>query len=691
LAGLSAAWRTVAYPADPALPGLRAALRAAPRSLVDAAAGAFAGEPGNPGSWAPLDALIAEQHWRVARHTLAADAINYRRFFTISDLAGLRVEDPAVFDAVHRLLFDIIAQGDVEGVRIDHIDGLRDPKAYMLRLRDKAPRPVYRFVEKILAADEALRTDWAADGTTGYEVANLLIGLFVNPAAEKDLTDCCAAFTGLARDPAAEARSAKVEIMRGPMAAEVASLARRLHALAEGDRRTRDLGPNALREALIATVAAFDAYRTYADADGITGEDRARVAGAVGRARAAEPSLDPAAFDFLEAVLTLRLGGDAGRELAFRAQQLTGPVMAKGFEDTALYRLPRLIALNEVGGSPGRFGIDIETFHAANVERLTRSPGTLLATSTHDTKRGEDARVRIAAISWAPGLWRERVFMWRAMLEAAGAPAIDAEELYFFFQLLLGAWPAEWGNGSISGRELAAFRGRVVDGMLKSVREAGRNTRWTAGDAGYERSVEQVVAAALDPRSEFQASFRETAVALGQIGMANALAQTALKLTIPGVPDIYQGAEFWEQSLVDPDNRRPVDFEAREAALAAATSGADFVRDGHRLTAADKMTLTTRLLALRKARPELFANGSYEPLRIANPLARRVCAFLRCEGDAVLLVAVAIGWTPAGDLARFTAGELAVTEGWRDPLGPAPAGSAAAPFASSPIFIRARL
>jgi (1->4)-alpha-D-glucan 1-alpha-D-glucosylmutase len=674
-----------AGPDSPRLAELRAALRTTSPATIEAALAAHAGTPGDQESWSALAALIDRQHWRPARFTMDNEAINYRRFFTISELAGLRIEDPAVFDVVHHRLFELIARGHADGIRIDHVDGLRDPKAYLLRLRAEAPAPVHLFVEKILARDERLREDWNTDGTTGYEVANLLVGLFVDPAAEPALTACWADFTGRTLSADAEARIAKHEIMQRAMASELDALVRRLQRLPEA--QARDLGPHALRAALAATIAAFDLYRTYADADAMTEADRARVAGAIARARATTLGLDPEALELIEAVLTLVIDRPETREIAFRAQQLTGPVMAKGFEDTALYRTTRLIALNEVGGASDRFGLDIAVFHAANAERLTREPRALLATSTHDTKRGEDARMRIAAISWAPELWRQRVPAWRDLLATAGAPAIDGNTLYFFLQLLLGVWPADAPEaGPLPGGALETLRTRVAAAMQKSVREAALHTRWTFGDPDYEDRIDRLVATALDPGGRFLASFREAASVFGRIGAANAIAQTALKLTIPGTPDIYQGAELWEQSLVDPDNRRPVDFATRATVLAAADSA---FADAPRLTAATKLALIARLLGLRRDRPALFAHGSYEPVPVSGPEGRRICAFRRREGDDVLLVAVALGWRGDAEdpLTRFDPPELASDRGAIDPISAPPSEHA---FANLPVFLRWR-
>ncbi|PZQ45753.1 MAG: malto-oligosyltrehalose synthase [Rhodovulum sulfidophilum] len=631
-----------------------------------------------------LHALIERQRWRVSAHSFDREAINYRRFFLVNELAGLRVEDPEVFAATHALLIELIDAGLVDGVRIDHIDGLRDPKGYLDRLRGATRRPVPLHVEKILAFDERLPPDWDVEGTTGYEFANLVLGLLLNPAGEAALSEDYRAFTGHSEPPETVVRAAKIEIMADGMAPEIEGVARRLRALAGEDPRTCDLGLTGFRRAVVAVVAAFDAYRTYADADGISDADRARIERAVAQARAAEPALDPALFDLLARVMTLETPGEPAREIAFRLQQITGPVTAKGLEDTALYRFDRLIALNEVGSEPGRLGVSLAEFHAANAERAGREPRMLLATSTHDTKRGEDARTRIAAIAADPSFWRDRALDWRARLGPA-AEEIDPNELYFFFQLLLGAWPVEWDGAPPEPAALDALRERVAAAMLKSVREAGRNTRWSFGDPGYEAALAALVDRALDPADPagFLADFAAAAARFGEIGRGLSIVQTALKLTVPGVPDIYQGAEFWDQSLVDPDNRRPVDFAARAAALAEARPF-----DGARGGAADKLALVARLLDLRRRDPALFDEGGYEP--VAIDAEGRVCGFVRRRAGAVLFVAAALGWTRA-TAERFAPARppeaLAAAPRWIDALTGAPADPGAISFRSGPVVV----
>ena len=609
---------------------------------MTAAAAALQGRPDDPTSWEPLDALIALQFWRPAKFTLASEAINYRRFFAISDLAGLRVEDPAVFDATHALILALVDEGLVDGLRVDHIDGLRDPGAYLRRLRERAPRLGYLLVEKILAPDEALPEDWGVDGTTGYEFANLLTGLLTDPEGQQLLASTYATFTGRHASPAEIVREAKLEVMSRDLCAEFQALTGRLLALCDAD-----LGRATLGAALAETVAALDVYRTYADEDGMASEDRRRIAAAVDAARVRRPDLDPDAFAFLQRALTPDLAEDlpARRDecLGFllRAQQFTGPVMAKGLEDTALYRFNPLIARNEVGSRPGQPAVGVSAFHAANAARLEKMPRTMLTTSTHDTKRGEDARARITAIARHARVWDEKVAEWNALLADPAQP-VDRNEEYFFYQLLLGAWPAEWRRtDEIATEELRVFADRVTAAMVKSSREAGVNTRWTFGNARYEAALAALVGRALAPESQFMQSFRAFEATVVVDATEISLAQIVLKLTVPGVPDIYQGAELWEQSMVDPDNRRPVDFQHRtnllETPLSSAAGTDPFA----------KFDITRRLLKLRQSNPRLFAEGSYQPLSVDGPGAEAVCAFARLNGDAGLAVAVALHGTEA--------------------------------------------
>jgi (1->4)-alpha-D-glucan 1-alpha-D-glucosylmutase len=610
--------------------------------LADPAlATACRGVPGEPGSWRALDDLIARQHWRAAKFDLDWEAINYRRFFTVSDLAGVRVERRDVFEATHRLVLTLLEEGVIDGIRIDHIDGLRDPKGYALDLRAAVPRPFYLLVEKILAPDEQLPEDWETDGTTGYEFANLAIGVLVDPAAKEALTRGYADFIGARTDPAALVAAAKREIMDGRMAAQLDALTRGLHALAQADKATMDIGRGALRKALAATVASFEVYRTYADDTGMSDVDRRWIDRALAGGAESLPDLGPAPFDFLREILTGARPG-AGDWMR-RFQQFCGPVMAKGLEDTALYRFNRLIALNEVGSKPEIQGVSVEAFHRANLDRLAREPAAMLATSTHDTKRGEDARARIAAISSDPAGWTRATREWQALLARDAAP-IDPNDAYFFYQLLLGVWPMDWRpERAISPEDLGDLAARVSAAMLKSVREASVNTRWVHGDPDYEANLTAFMERALAPGAEnaFLAAFRRYEATLFAEGAGIALIQTALKLTVPGVPDIYQGAELWEQSLVDPDNRRAVDFDFR-AQLARGGESGEPIASG-----AAKIAMTRRLLRYRAAHPDLFAQGGYEPLEV--PGAPRLLGFTRrWNRDRLILIARLPGASETG-------------------------------------------
>ncbi|MBB5224125.1 (1-_4)-alpha-D-glucan 1-alpha-D-glucosylmutase [Amaricoccus macauensis] len=607
---------------------------------------------------AALDALIARQHWRPAKFSLERDGLNYRRFFAISDLAGVRVEDEAVFEATQALALRLVDEGVADGLRIDHIDGLRDPKTYLHRLRRGTSRPFWLLVEKILGQGETLPADWDVDGTTGYEVTNLLVGLLADPAGNDAMTEAYAAFAGRT-DPVEIVRHAKREMLERLFASEFSALSGRLAALAAASLRFRDVGADSVKVALVEVIVALDVYRTYADANGLSASDRERLTRAVGEARRAAAWLEPDAFNLVEAALGLDLdtfpGAEAEvREAAARAQQLTGPVMAKGLEDTALYRYARLLALNEVGSEPGRFSTDVAAFHAANA---ARAPGSMLTTSTHDTKRGEDARARIAALPRHAAAWAARVPAWHRCLADPEAP-IDPNDAYFFYQLLLGAWPMEWRPG-VRRDGWEAFTQRVRAAMLKSVREAAVNTTWVNGDPDYEARLAAFLDRALDPSpgNGFLASFRTFEAEIAADGAANALIQTALRLTLPGVPDTYQGADCWEQSLVDPDNRRPVDFAGRAAMLAALPPGpAAFPNWTDPMS---KLALTARVLRLRRDHPELFAAGDYRPLDLPAPLV----GFVREAADARLLVAASLRHGPA------QRGLLPLPEGrWREVL-----------------------
>lgn len=589
-----------------------------------------------------LARLYERQNWLAARYSTAADEINYRRFFIVSDLGAIRVEREDVFDHAHRLIFQLVEEGLVEGLRVDHIDGLYDPKQYTLRLREKCPRPIYLVVEKILAGHEKLRAQWNVDGTTGYEFANAVAQLLVDSAAEDKLTDFYTGFTGQTMTLEAIERQAKLDIIDYEMAAELDALTTRLHDIALKRRATADLTSNGLRNGLRHLVASMRVYRSYFDGAEPHPDDRRNLAVALAEARRTARALDPAIFDFLERVATadpayLDTAGDQAAivEAAMRLQQYTGPVMAKGLEDTALYRYNRLIALSDVGEKPDRFATVVASFHDFNRWRNQHAPLGMLTSSSHDTKRGEDVRARIAALTLIPDEWTAAVGHWRDLLRQADAPDIAPNDLYYLFQQLLGAWPAAFAR-DIATDALETFRDRSVAAMVKALREARVHSTWTAPDEDYEGRVAAVIAALLDPKGALFREIRQFADRLGPLGARNSLIAAALKLTSPGMPDIYQGAELYEQSMVDPDNRRPVDFARRQQFLDEAIAAPALSLEGW-ATGAIKLGAIHRLLQLRRDLPQLFAKGSYEPVALDH---RGALAFLRRqENQAVLVVA----------------------------------------------------
>lgn len=585
-----------------------------------------------------LAALIDRQHWRVARYSVAADDINYRRFFIVSDLGAVRIERQDVFDHAHKLVFKLVEEGWVQGLRIDHIDGLLDPQQYAQRLRKACPRPIYLVVEKILAPGETLRTSWGVDGTTGYEFANVTAQLLVDPAAEETLTQFYQDFTGETASLDTLEREAKLEIIDYEMAAELDALAERFCAIARQHMASADLTRNGIRNGLRHFLASLAVYRTYVD--GTTSiEDRGYVEAAIETARRMAPTLDGAVFDFIEAVALAHIAGDDVRDAAMRLQQFTGPAMAKGLEDTALYRYNRLIALSDVGERPDQFSASTAEFHQFNAARAKSFPAGMLTSSSHDTKRGEDVRARIAALSLMPDAWIAKVTAWRDIFDER----IDPNELYYFFQQLLGAWPATFsGTGAIDPEQLEVFGERMKGAMIKAVREARRNTTWTAPAKDYEAALKEMVDIALDADGPFLPDFRAFAADVAPLGLRNTIIAATLKLIVPGMPDIYQGAELYEESMVDPDNRRPVDFDTRAALLATmpedlGTATADWQ------TGAPKLGVIHRLLQLRKDMPALFAEGSYEPISFEGDPAGRAVGFVRRQGETAIAVLAWLG------------------------------------------------
>ncbi len=619
-----------------------------------------------------LHALLEQQAYRLAFWRVAGYEINYRRFFDINELAALRMEDPEVFDTAHGLIGTWIAAGDVAGLRVDHPDGLRDPRGYCARLqgwarrmRDAqrmrrgppAGRPFYLVVEKILGPGELLPGDWPVHGTTGYDFARLANGLLVDEDGKEGLDAAYEAFVGSRDDYAGMRYECKALIMRTSLESELHALGIALDRIAERDRRTRDLTLSALRTALFEIVACFGVYRTYVTESGPSEADRAVIDQACAEAKGRNPLVEPAVVDFIRDLLLLRdLAArdpkERGEILEFVAafQQYTSPVMAKGLEDTLFYRYNRLVSLNEVGGDPAGFSVSPSAFHDACSERLRAHPGGLLATSTHDTKRSEDVRARLHVLSEIPEEWRAQG-QWlkarHAALKGSNETAPSAHDEYLFYQTLIGIWP--WVR---TPEVWAGVRARLKEYMVKAAREAKRETSWVKPAAEYEQALAAFVDAVTDPvaNGAALAALEAFVAPVARVGLWTGLSQAALKLTVPGVPDFYQGTELWDFHLVDPDNRRPVDYEVRRQLLAD-VARFDDQDDASRASALVqwlarpedgrvKMHLTRRLLHLRRAYPALFTDGGYEPLYAKGARAGRVVGFARRTRDTVLLVAV---------------------------------------------------
>ena len=640
-------------------------------TAVDAALRAFSGTAGEPHSFDALHELLEAQAYRLAFWRVSSDEINYRRFFDINELAALRMENEAVFEATHRFAFELVAAGKVDGVRIDHPDGLYDPAQYFRRLQDrfavhlggdaasrgrKDELPLYLVIEKITAGHERIPESWPVHGTTGYRFANLVNGLFVDASAHGKMSRIYRVFTGQTLDFDEVVYYSKRLILRTALAGELSVLANQLARIAQADRRTRDFTLNNLRQALIEIMACFPVYRTYTGEE-LSAQDRRFIEWAVRRAERRSRAADITIFEFVRAVLlgfadepSSELAGQA-RAFARKFQQLTAPVTAKGVEDTAFYRYNRLISLNGVGGDPGQFGFTLSAFHGASLDRSGRWPHTMLATSTHDSKRSADVRLRINVLSEMPAVWRLNLRRWtrinrsrKRKVDDALAPSANDE--YLLYQTLLGTWPLE----PLDEAGLAAYRNRIQAYMLKAVREAKVHSSWINVNAEYETAVSEFVQALLGrlDGNLFLDEFLPLQRHVAWLGMLSGLSQTAIKLASPGVPDIFQGDELWDLSLVDPDNRRPVDYERRRALLTEVSTlcEQDCQNLAPRLRSIllspedgrCKLYVTYRGLRLRRARPELFHHGEYVPLSAKGSLERHVVAFARRHQDAAVIV-----------------------------------------------------
>lgn len=636
-------------------------------ALVDANVQRFNGTPGDPESFDLLDRLLDEQAYRLAYWRVASEEINYRRFFDINELAAIRMERDAVLTETHRLIFRLVQAGAVTGLRIDHVDGLYDPGRYLRRLQTWAAgeggsdtRPLYLVVEKILSAEEPLPADWPVHGTTGYDFLNLVNGLFVDRDHERAMDDVYARF--LQRRPSFDdvTYESKQLIMTASMSSEINVLGHRLNVLSERDRRSRDFTLNSLTRAIREIIACFPIYRTYVT-DGpepVSDRDRAYIRLAVVKAKRRNPAVSGLVFDFVRSLLLKEWDERTRRyrreqvEFVMKFQQTTSPVTAKGLEDTAFYRYHRLVSLNEVGGDPRRFGISVADFHRGMQERRRAWPYALSATSTHDTKRSEDVRARINVLSELPREWGSLVHRWSRLnrkykTNVEGQEAPDRNDEYLLYQTLVGAWPLS----SMDAGDYRDFCDRIRAYMTKAVREAKVHTSWVNPDEAYEAAVHRFVEEILDRRHDqgFLPAFLPFQARVAQCGMWNSLAQVLLKITAPGVPDLYQGTEWWDFSLVDPDNRRPVDFAARSAALQALVTrleGGDdrrtLVREliESRQDGRLKLYVTTVALQFRRAQADLFLQGTYLPAETAGSRADRLCAFVRRHGVACVVVVV---------------------------------------------------
>jgi (1->4)-alpha-D-glucan 1-alpha-D-glucosylmutase len=719
------------------------------RAFVDENVRRYNGIKGDARSFDQLDELIARQAYRPAFWQTAGDEINYRRFFDINELAAIRMEEPAVFEAAHRLVFRLVREGAVTGLRIDHPDGLFAPIRYLRDLQrrcfleraryvrqaergdapepaeweaavlseldrriaeheaapdssggenggpgglgllarwsatrravpgrlvravramlgkptptDNVARPFYIVTEKILMPEERLPPRWPAAGTTGYAFLNAVNGLFVDPAGAQSLTLTYERFVGARLEFAEVAYQSKRLVMETTMASEIAMLGQRLGRISERRRSARDFTDRMLTVALREVIACFPVYRTYvATTDGDVAErDRRYVEAAVAEARRRNPSMSASIFEFIGSLLWLALPvdmSDAERaevvDFVRRFQQLTGPFTAKGIEDTAFYRYHRLISLNEVGSHPDVFGISVEEFHRRCLERLAHWPTAISVLSTHDTKRGEDVRARINVLSEIPDEWRTRVRVWHRQnlskkTRIDGEPAPDNNEEYLLYQTLVGAWPLDSNAG-----EHDAFVERIQRYMHKALREAKVHVSWINPRPEYDQAVRNFIARLLDQsqRNEFLDDFRPFQARVAELGLYNSLSQTILRLAAPGIPELYQGAELWELNLVDPDNRRPVDFARRQAALAelsgrieaADADLAGLARDllEQRQDGRVKLYVIQRGLAYRREHAQLFLRGNYVPLEVSGARANHVCAFARsyAEEEAIVVV-----------------------------------------------------
>jgi (1->4)-alpha-D-glucan 1-alpha-D-glucosylmutase len=634
------------------------------------------GERGNPRSFDRLERLLDSEAYRLSFWRVATDEINYRRFFDINDLAAIRVEDPEVFSPVHALIFDLVSRGHVTGLRVDHPDGLREPEKYFRHLQDLskaksglakrngngngarngAERTFYIVAEKILEGNEPLRAGWAVEGTTGYDFMNLVNGLFVDHSKEKAFQQLYQRFTGRASDFGDLVCDAKRLILQVAMSSELNVLARKLDSISEQLRWYRDFTLENLRDALREVVAAFPVYRTYIRGDDkeVDAEDRRQIYIAIREAKLRNPAVNESVFDFIQSLLLLEHPegiDDAQRaerhSFTMRFQQLTSPVMAKGVEDTAFYRYYPLASLNEVGGGPQRFGVSVNAFHRRNLIRGELWPNSMNASSTHDTKRGEDVRARINVLSEMPLEWRRAIRRWQEMNRRAKTKAGEmmspgSNEEYLLYQTLVGTWPLL----PMNAEEHARYVERIQRYMEKALHEAKVHTSWINPNVEYDQAVQRFVGSILDVSSSnvFLEDFRQFQAPIARAGIWNSISQLVLKAASPGMPDFYQGNELWCFDLVDPDNRRPVDFAMRRRMLEKLRQQAGQDRAalverlaGNPCDGAIKLYTTSAALGLRRDNRELFARGFYTPLNATGSRANHVVGFARNLGGKTVI------------------------------------------------------
>jgi (1->4)-alpha-D-glucan 1-alpha-D-glucosylmutase len=665
------------------------------------------GVPGDRGSFDALHRVLEAQAYRLAHWQVSGEEINYRRFFDINDLVGLRMENPKVFAATHRLIRRLLAEGSVDGLRLDHPDGLYNPIQYFGRLqmlyaasqcRGPEPSlptaengieadvlalfnqhdwinqrpPLYVLVEKVLEPGEELPQEWPVEGTVGYDFANLVNGLLIDGSSRRAFTLLYHRFIGGVVDVDEVVYSARKTIMKVSLASEVTVLTHLLDEIASTDRQARDFTRHALFEAIRETIACFPIYRTYIDQRGhISPSDRRYVEQAIALAKRRNESMAAKIFDFLRDVLLLKRGDtylNHRRRIRFalKFQQLTGPVMAKGLEDTACYVYNRFVSVNEVGGSPREFGVPVSEFHRGNQQRAREWPNSMLTTSTHDTKRSEDVRARLNVLSEMPKVWAAQVMRWRRLNRGKkraisdGRAVPDNNEEYLLYQTLAGAWPLA-PHSETSSQPLQDFTRRIQQYMTKAVHEAKVNLSWTNQNPEYVAALEQFIARILQPGSAgrpnlFLQSIEAFLPPMQFFGCLNSLAQTLLKLTCPGVPDVYQGNELWDFSLVDPDNRRPVDFDLRQRLLGdlLASQGGDLpaLCGDLLVNYADgriKLWTTMRALQFRREHGALFQLGGYRALAGAGEKAQHLVAFAReHEWDSAIVAVPRLSYKLCG-------------------------------------------